>query len=49
MEALCDLVRHDLHLFVGNFFTHQQTFGIVGMWYPPRSPWRQQLGLWSAP
>lgn len=48
MEELANLDRYDLHFFVGNFFTHQQTFGIIGMWYPTRRGWKNQLGLWSA-
>lgn len=45
MEALADLTRYELRLFVGNFFTHQQTFGIIGMWYPQRRGWKDQLPL----
>lgn len=45
MEDLTDLSRYELRLFVGNFFTHQQTFGIIGMWYPQRRGWKDQLPL----
>jgi hypothetical protein len=34
MVELCDLRRYDLRFFVGNFFTHPQVFGVIGMWYP---------------
>lgn len=41
MEAIADLEQKDFRLFLGNFFLHQQTFGIIGLWYPQRS--EQQL------
>lgn len=47
MLDLTDLERYDLHLLVGNFFTHPATFGVIGLWYPPRGGWQDQHGLWS--
>lgn len=34
MEALCDLQRHDLRFFMGNFKAHPHNFGVVALWYP---------------
>jgi hypothetical protein len=29
--------RTDLfRLFIGNFFLHQKTWGVIGLWYPKR-------------
>ena len=35
VRAITDLRTHDLQLFMGNFRLHPQTFGIIGLWYPP--------------
>lgn len=48
MREIADLERHDLRLFVGNLFTRQHVFGIVGLWYPPRHGWAHQGSLWIA-
>lgn len=40
MEEIADLEQKDFRLFLGNFFLHQQTFGIIGLWYPRRSEQR---------
>jgi hypothetical protein len=37
MEMLCDLKRHELAFFVGNFKQHPKNFGIIGLWYPLHS------------
>lgn len=34
MESLCNLSEYDLGFFLGNFARYQQTFGVVGLWYP---------------
>jgi len=34
MEEVCDLVRRDLHLFMGNIKRHPGSFSIVGLWFP---------------
>ena len=36
LEEISNLKTHDFRLFLGNFFLHQQTFGIIGLWYPKR-------------
>ena len=36
LEQIANLATHDFRLFMGNFFLHQSTFGIIGMWYPKR-------------
>jgi len=48
MQELGDLQRYDLHLFVGNFFTHQRVFGIIALWYPLRSA-LAQTDLFTVP
>lgn len=45
IEALTNLDRHDLALFMGNFKSHQNRFGIVGLWYPTKPPPTSQLAL----
>jgi hypothetical protein len=40
LEAIADLRTHDFRLFIGNFFLHQQTFGVIGLWYPKRQAQR---------
>jgi hypothetical protein len=42
MTALSDLREYDLRFYMGNFFLHQQNFGVIGLWYPKHQP---QLGL----
>lgn len=37
LKRLADPASHDFKLFLGNFFTHQSTFGIIGLWYPKLS------------
>lgn len=37
LRELTDLGRYDLRFFMGNFFLHQATFGIIGLWYPKRA------------
>jgi hypothetical protein len=40
-ERLRSLARPDKNefkVFLGNFFTHQKTFGIIGLWYPKANP-----------
>jgi hypothetical protein len=34
LESIAALNRHDFRLFMGNFKSHPQVFGIVGLWYP---------------
>ncbi|WP_347346625.1 hypothetical protein [Microbacterium sp.] len=36
LETISDLATHDFRLFIGNFFLHQQTWGVIGLWYPKR-------------
>jgi hypothetical protein len=36
LESISDLGTHDFRLFIGNFFLHQQTWGVIGLWYPKR-------------
>lgn len=42
MEGLANLQAHDLWLFMGNLFTRQHVFCIIGLWYPKLRP---QLAL----
>jgi hypothetical protein len=37
MEDVCNLERHDLRFYVGNFKAHPKNFGIVGLWFPLRA------------
>jgi hypothetical protein len=46
LAAIANLSTHDFRLFLGNFFLHQRTFGVIGLWYPPL---RQQLDLTLGP
>jgi hypothetical protein len=41
-QEITDVGRKDVHFFVGNFFRHPQSFGVIGVWWPPRV---QQLAL----
>ncbi len=34
MEELADPRRHELQLYMGNLFTRQHVFSIIGLWYP---------------
>jgi len=36
LEKISNLTEHDFRLFIGNFFLHQQTWGVIGLWYPKR-------------
>jgi len=36
LESISDLTTHDFRLFIGNFFLHQSTWGVIGLWYPKR-------------
>jgi hypothetical protein len=36
LEAISNLAEYDFRLFIGNFFLHQQTWGVIGLWYPKR-------------
>jgi hypothetical protein len=36
LETISNLVTHDFRLFIGNFFLHQGTWGVIGLWYPKR-------------
>jgi hypothetical protein len=45
MEALTRLDTYDLHLYMGNLFTRQNIFCIIGLWYPKR---RVQASLFEA-
>jgi hypothetical protein len=37
MEALADPQRNDLRLYMGNLFSRQHIFSIIGLWYPKRA------------
>lgn len=37
MEELVDPRRHELRLYLGNLFTRQHIFSIIGLWYPTLS------------
>lgn len=37
LTELADLSRYDFRLFMGNFRTHMNNFGIIGLWYPKRT------------
>lgn len=36
LETISTLAEYDFRLFIGNFFLHQQTWGVIGLWYPKR-------------
>ena len=36
LETISTLAGYDFRLFIGNFFLHQQTWGVIGLWYPKR-------------
>lgn len=36
LETISTLGEYDFRLFIGNFFLHQQTWGVIGLWYPKR-------------
>ena len=36
LQTISTLATHDFRLFIGNFFLHQQTWGVIGLWYPKR-------------
>lgn len=36
LEVISNLIEYDFRLFIGNFFLHQQTWGVIGLWYPKR-------------
>lgn len=36
LESISRLDEHDFRLFIGNFFLHQHTWGVIGLWYPKR-------------
>jgi hypothetical protein len=36
LETISNLAEYDFRLFIGNFFLHQQTWGVIGLWYPRR-------------
>lgn len=42
LRTISDLDTHDFRLFMGNLFTRQQTFVVIGLWYPKR---REQVVL----
>jgi hypothetical protein len=37
LADLANLQTHDFKLFMGSFRQHMTTFGIIGLWYPPRT------------
>jgi hypothetical protein len=43
LEHIANLETHDFKLFMGNFFLHQDNFGVIGLWYPKRSAQRLLL------
>lgn len=47
LETLATSGKHDFKLFVGNMKQHEQSFVIVGLWYPLKQPARAtpQIGL----
>ncbi|WKW11216.1 hypothetical protein Strain138_000451 [Pseudogemmatithrix spongiicola] len=36
LESISNLETRDFRLFIGNFRLHQQTWGVIGLWYPKR-------------
>ena len=36
LETISTLAVHDFRLFIGNYFLHQQNWGVIGLWYPKR-------------
>jgi hypothetical protein len=36
LATISNLDEYDFRLFIGNFFLHQQTWGVIGLWYPKR-------------
>ena len=36
-QALCNLGKYELRLYVGNLFTRQHVFSVMGIWYPIQS------------
>jgi hypothetical protein len=34
LETIADSRTHELRLFLGNYFRHQQHFAVIGLWYP---------------
>lgn len=36
LETISNLANYDFRLFIGNFFLHQKTWGVIGLWYPKR-------------
>jgi hypothetical protein len=34
LASIAQTDQHEFKVFLGNFFTHQKTFGIIGLWFP---------------